>query len=177
MENRRFILIALLGVVLFFMYQAWQKDHGPKPLPTAAVSTDALDAPPSAQTPSDVPSAAAPATAAATTETATARATGQRIVVDTDVMHVEIALDGGDLRRVDLKQYAVSKDQPDSARALLDDRTGRYFVLQSGIAGAKAPLVTHRSAFTSAQAAYKLADGHHGKTGLRDIRKDRIGDD
>lgn len=160
MENRRFILIALLGVVLFFMYQAWQKDHAPQPLPTAAVSTDALDAPPGAQaTPSDVPSAATPVTAASTAETATERATGQRVVVDTDVMRVEIALDGGDLRRVDLKQFAVSKDQPDVARALLDDRNGRYFILQSGVAGAKAPLLTHRSAFTSAQAAYRLADG------------------
>jgi len=35
MENRRFILIALLGVVLFFIYQAWQKDYGAKPLPQA----------------------------------------------------------------------------------------------------------------------------------------------
>jgi YidC/Oxa1 family membrane protein insertase len=161
MENRRFILIALLGVVLFFMYQAWQKDHAPiTAMPGApAASTAAMDVPSAAvNTPGDVPSVA---TMPATTDTATpdTGVSGQRIAVDTDVMHIEIALDGGDLRRVDLKNFAVSKDQPDVPRALLDDRSGRYFVLQSGLAGAKAPLLTHRTKFTTAQSAYKLADG------------------
>ena len=35
MENRRFILMALIGVVLFFIYQAWQKEHAPAPVVVA----------------------------------------------------------------------------------------------------------------------------------------------
>ncbi|MGH8443973.1 MAG: membrane protein insertase YidC, partial [Solimonas sp.] len=54
MENRRFILIALLGVVLFFLYQAWQKDYG-NPPPSAPVAQ-------SAQPPSTEAAAAAAAT-------------------------------------------------------------------------------------------------------------------
>ncbi|HEY1077003.1 MAG TPA: membrane protein insertase YidC [Fontimonas sp.] len=161
MENRRFILIALLGVVLFFMYQAWQKDHAPAsaPLPTPAANTAALDVPSAANEHADVPSAATTAATAQTPAEAAPAISGQRVSVDTDLLRVEIALDGGDLRRVDLKNYAVSKDQPDVPRALLDDRNGRYFVLQSGLAGAKAPLLTHRTKFSAAQSEYRLADG------------------
>ena len=31
MENRRMILVALLGLVLFLIYSAWQKDYGTPP--------------------------------------------------------------------------------------------------------------------------------------------------
>ena len=27
MENRRFFLICVVGVILFFIYQAWKEDH------------------------------------------------------------------------------------------------------------------------------------------------------
>jgi YidC/Oxa1 family membrane protein insertase len=158
MENRRFILIALLGVVLFFMYQAWQKDYATPALPAATPET-VLSAPdadiPSATT-ADVPTAGAPAAAAAT---ATPAATGARVRVETDVLRAEITLDGGELRRLELLDFPVSKDQQDTPLALLDDRAGRLFVLQSGLAGTGAPLVTHQSQFSSAQTSYRLAEG------------------
>ncbi|SFF25277.1 protein translocase subunit yidC [Fontimonas thermophila] len=158
MENRRFILLALIGVVLFFLYQAWQKDYPPAQAhhnPPAAMPTPPGNDVPAAAADVPVAPASAPAPAAPAVDTAT----GGRIVVDTDLLRAEIALDGGELRRLELKAYAVSKDQPKTPMALLDDRNGRYFVLQSGIAGTQAPLVTHRTRFVAAQAEYRLADG------------------
>ncbi|MFA5938459.1 MAG: membrane protein insertase YidC [Sinimarinibacterium sp.] len=157
MENRRFILIALLGVVVFFLYQAWQKDYAapvpaPASTPAAAAITD--DAIPSARS-GDVPAVQAPQSATATP----AADPSARVTVETDILRAEIALDGGDLRRLQLKDYAVSKDQPETSLALLDDRDGHYFVLQSGLAGTDQPLVTHRTPFTATQPTYRLDDG------------------
>ncbi|MFC4250037.1 membrane protein insertase YidC [Sinimarinibacterium flocculans] len=157
MENRRFILIALLGVVLFFMYQAWQKDYviaaTPAPAPDVAAAVPVDDVPAAG----DVPTATLHDPAPASGEAAAPG--GARISVETDVMRAEIALDGGELRRLELPGFPVSKDQPDTPLALLDDRAGRLFVLQSGLAGTREALVTHHSRFTSAQRSYRLADG------------------
>jgi YidC/Oxa1 family membrane protein insertase len=159
MENRRFILIALLGVVLFFMYQAWQKDYAVTTPPRVDAPTAVLPAEPGAVSaaPSDIPTAAVQAEAADLADSGSA--SGARIQVETDVLRAEIALDGGELRRLELPGYPVSKDQPDIALALLDDRNGRLFVLQSGLAGTRDALVTHHSRFTAEQQSYRLAEG------------------
>jgi YidC/Oxa1 family membrane protein insertase len=154
MENRRFILMALLGVVLFFIYQAWQKDYGNQ-VPSAPVAQ-------SAQTPS--PEAAATAVTATATEagesaaSAAAAPPAQRIRVETDVYIAEIATVGGELRRLELKQYPAAKDKPEPM-SLLDDRNGRLFVLQSGLAGTEHAYVTDKTPFSATQTEYKLADG------------------
>ncbi|MEQ1439211.1 membrane protein insertase YidC [Fontimonas sp. SYSU GA230001] len=152
MENRRFILIALLGVVLFFLYQAWEKDYATPAAPAATAAPAITDEPVPNAPAGEVPAARAQLEAPVSTDSA-------RVTVETDVLRAEIALTGGELRRLELKNYAVSKDRPDEALALLDDRQGRYFVLQSGLAGAQQPLVTHRTPFAAPQAAYRLDDG------------------
>jgi YidC/Oxa1 family membrane protein insertase len=149
MENRRFILIALAGVVLFFLYQAWQKDYGNRP-PTAPVAETA-----------NAPEGRAAAAAASVDETAGAVAPagdGQTIRVETDVYIAEISTRGGDLRRLELKRYPAAKDKPEPM-SLLDDRNGRLFVLQSGLVDTAAPLTTDQTLFSSAQTSYRLADG------------------
>ncbi|MES0874967.1 membrane protein insertase YidC [Sinimarinibacterium thermocellulolyticum] len=159
MENRRFILIALLGVVLFFMYQAWQKDYAVPPAPSSETAAPVLpsQAGVTAATPADVPTAQLQAD---TPDVADGRAANAaRVRVQTDVLRAEISLDGGELRRLELPGYPVSKDQPDTPLALLDDRAGRLFVLQSGLAGTQEALVTHHSRFTADQQDYRLADG------------------
>ena len=160
MENRRFILIALLGVVLFFMYQAWQKDYGPKP-------EALLETTPSASLADDVPVAGDPATGVPTVDAAgSGNGTGAarpgqdaRIFFETDVFSGQISLIGGDLRRLDLKAYPVTKSQPDQPMTLLDDRGSHLFIVQSGLAGTSGALVSHRTAFQSEQTRYQLADG------------------
>ena len=160
MENRRFILIALLGAVIFFIYQAWVKDFAP----AAAAPTEAAAAPVTAD---EVPTAAAPAAAAATTASAAAdsvtaaapAASGARIRVQTDVVIADISLAGGELRRVELVGYPVAKDQPNNNFALLNDQGQNFFVIQSGLATPQSPLSGPQTEFTSAKASYQLAEG------------------
>jgi YidC/Oxa1 family membrane protein insertase len=151
MENRRFILFVLLGVVLFFMYEAWQQDYAspavPDPTPVAAANVPADD---------DIPSAAVNADAAGTP---LAVPTGSLIEVQTDVLRVEIATVGGELRRAELLGYPEHKEHADRPLALLDDRAPRWFVLQSGVAGTQAPLTTPQTQFIAPQARYVLGAG------------------
>ena len=162
MENRRFFLLAALGVILFFLYQTWQKDYAQgSPPPVASAQPTVVDAAIEDQIPSALPAATAeiPAPTGAAIAIAAANATGNSIRVETDRYVAEISLTGGELRRVELLGYAVSKKDATKNLALLDDRGGHLFILQSGLAGAKQPLVTHKTVFTSAQASYRLADG------------------
>lgn len=153
MENRRFLLITLLGVVLFFMWQAWQKDYGPKPPPPAAApAEEEAPAPGAAPKPQAAPSSSQ-ATPAQTT------GAGTRIIVVTDVLRAEIGTTGGDLRRVELLGYPVSKHEPDKPVALVDDRGDHWFVIQSGLAGSQQALVTQRTEYHAAQVHYELAPG------------------
>ncbi len=143
MENRRFILIALIGVVLFFLYQAWEADYG-SPRPVAQ----------DAQAPNATAAATAEVAAEAGESVLPAAAT-ERIRVETDIYIAEIATRGGELRRLELKEYPATKDKPEPL-ALLDDRNGRLFALQSGLATPQAALVTQETRFSSAQASYQL---------------------
>ncbi len=166
MENRRFLLIALLGAVLFFIYQAWQKDYGNRPPAPSIAQT--------AQAP-DEPAAAAAAVTDQAEQDAAAAGGSERIRVETDVFIAEISAVGGELRRLELKHYPATKDQPEPM-SLLDDRNGRLFILQSGLVDQQSALVDDKTVFHSAQRAYRLTDGqdvlevsleHEGADGLK----------
>ena len=83
-ENRRFAVMVAIGIILFLLYQAWQKDFAPKstPPPMADAPTAPADDVPAA--PSDTPVAPSAATASGTEAAPAAPATGQRITVSTD---------------------------------------------------------------------------------------------
>lgn len=150
MENRRMILVALLGLVLFLMYSAWQTDYAAKPLPTTTAEAGAGNG----------ASPDAKAAAAGATDVSTGVAvTQQHVRVQTDRVVADIALAGGELRKLELTGYAVDKKHPDETLALLDDRSGQQFTLMSGIAGSEKPLTAAQTNFTAPQAEYKLADG------------------
>lgn len=157
MENRRFILLAVLGVLMFFIYQAWQTEYGAKK-PIAPPETEATAATRAevAATESDVPTLAPEAAPGAATPAVPESA---RVKVQTDLFVGEIALRGGDLRRLELVGYPVSKKQPDQNIPLLNDREGHFFVLQSGIATANKALGSHLDSFSSPQAVYQMAEG------------------
>ncbi len=156
MENRRFVLLAVLGVLLFFIYQAWKTGHGPAPAisppDTPAAAASQAEA---RQASGDVPTIGVPETAATTT----AVAAPKRLIVRTDLYEGEISLTGGDLRRLELIGYPVSKKNPKQSIPLLNDRDGHFFVLQSGVAGTDRAIGSHLEAFTAAQAEYQLAEG------------------
>ncbi|WP_029889535.1 membrane protein insertase YidC [Polycyclovorans algicola] len=179
MENRRFILIALLAVVGFFMYQAWQADYGnangngngngvaqndTPPLPPASPDDVPVAQPADAgestgDTPNDIDLPEAVPAAAPAQESAAEADPSARAVIETDLVRAEVALQGGQLRRLELKGYGESAEQPDVDLSLLDDRMGRLFVLQSGLVGTESALVTHLTEFRTEIPSVRLAEG------------------
>ena len=158
MESRRFFLIAIFGVLLFFTYQAWQKDHpvAPKTV-AAATATPTLQEDP--VQPAGVAAAAPSATQSPGAESTPATTAAGRVKVSTDKLNVEISLAGGDLRRVELVGYPVSKAQPEINLALISEEDPHFFILQSGLAAADKPLISASTVFSSVAESYSLAAG------------------
>ncbi len=148
MDNQRLILFVVFSFTLLLLWESWQSKHQP-PLPTGTVTSQ----PSSTPTPSqalnlpDTP-AAAPASAGL--------AKGQRAVVETDVMRVEIDSTGGDLRALQLLPYRETENKK-QVLALFEDSITRPYVAQSGMIGAGLP--THRSVFQLNPGAYRLGEG------------------
>jgi len=160
METRRMALIAVLGVILYLIYTAWITDHPPAQLQTASVAAAPAAIPADASAPpvptvAGTDASAAPAVAAA----APVAAASQKITVKTDLIDAEFATAGAELRRVELKNYALDKKNQDVKLPLLNDRDGMVFTLQSGLAAVEKPLTTGNTVFSTPQTAYELAAG------------------
>ena len=158
MESRRMALIALLGVVLFLLYQAWQTDYPKVAEVPAATASPAAAVPGAVAATSDIPVPGAPAPSA----TATAGSLpGKRIRVQTDLYTAEFLTTGAELRRVELRAYPRDKKIPDEKLALLNDRDGHVFTLQSGLAllSGDKQLASASTPFATTQDEYTLADG------------------
>ena len=164
MENRRFILICVLGVILYFMYQAWQQDYVVNTVVQSPVDSTRpvqgpdealLDELPAARAPGDLSAQAADEVPNGTR----AASSSGRIRVRTDVLELDISVEGGDLRRVAFLGYPVNKDAPDTPVALVDDRNGHWFVVQSGITSTAGAIASQRSVYVAEQSSYQMADG------------------
>ena len=183
MDNIRFILVVTFAMLVFMLWQAWQLDYGPKPevaaivnpevatakeeLPTAAGAASQSET--TAQTPVSVPVAA---TSAAKT-----------VKVKTDVITLEIDMQGGTITNLDLLNYPVEKANTVVNRLrkmvgmevaetntapvrLFNSDEEKLFVAQSGlIAGsglAAAP--NHYTVFSNEQDSYTLQPGQDSLT-------------
>ena len=146
MEQQRPLLFIALAIVLFLLWDAWQRDFGPEqPTP----QTQSRSAPQSGQADSsstsgsDIPmgadNAQTPSSSDSQADVPAGRGTGgnimesgRRIEVVTDLFRAEIDTVGGGLRRVALLEYPVSSDKPDEPFVLMNDTLPNLFVGQSG---------------------------------------------
>ena len=140
------------------LYSAWIQDYGmvPEPqAPAAAVPPAGQPARPAEDVPSLVETDGPEAAAA---QIQPLQAAGERIVVETDVLRVEIGARGAGIRRAMLLQYPVKIDQPDDPLVLLDDDPNEIYIVQGGLLSQQAA-PTHEAEFSSAQERYVLDPG------------------
>ncbi|NCF26206.1 MAG: membrane protein insertase YidC [Gammaproteobacteria bacterium] len=167
MDQLRNLLLIALCVVGFLLWQAWQKDYGPKPVqpaPTAAVTEDGQPAPvveedvPALPNISDDVPAAAP-----DGPSVTAAPDYDKVRVRTDLLDVDINLRGGGIRRLALLDYPVSLENKDEPFQLLEFQPPNVFLAQSGLRGKSAAgdsnVPDHHAAFTAERTDFVLADG------------------
>jgi YidC/Oxa1 family membrane protein insertase len=161
MDNIRvFLWLTLLGMA-WLTYTAWMADYGAPSRPAvvnptqpgAPVDSGEDELPPLG--PGAEPSVQGPAEPAQA-----AAATGELIRVQTDVLDLRIASQGGDLVRADLLQYPIDKDVPEPVVRLLAETGPERWVFQTGFrsaVGGAEP--NHRATFRSASNEYSLAPG------------------
>lgn len=166
-DQLRNLLLIALCVVGFLLWQAWQKDYGPKPVqpaPTAAVTEDGQPAPvveedvPALPNISDDVPAAAP-----DGPSVTAAPDYDKVRVRTDLLDVDINLRGGGIRRLALLDYPVSLENKDAPFQLLEFQPPNVFLAQSGLRGKSAAgdsnVPDHHAVFTAERTDFVLADG------------------
>ncbi|TCO43415.1 membrane protein insertase YidC [Dokdonella fugitiva] len=161
---RNFLLIALLFIG-YLLWMQWQEDYDKVPATTAGAPAAAVDGAPTAPVTvpdgADVPSAsgsAAPAPSPATPDAA-ANASGERVVVTTDVLRVEIDTRGGNVVVADLLAYPLQPKDYAHPKRLLDSSAAGFFVAQSGLVSAGGAAPDHQAQYSAEKNAYSLADG------------------
>ena len=112
MDNQRLFAWALFGLMLILTWQAWQQDYAAPPAPPAAatpVPEDALaDTAPSLEPPppgDDVPALEPAQDDVPLSEPVAAPMSSRLIDVETDVLHLRIDPNGGDIVYAELLRY------------------------------------------------------------------------
>jgi YidC/Oxa1 family membrane protein insertase len=171
-SNPRLFLWLLLGLALYFNYQAWLKDYGqPAEAPTRSAQKAAgparersLDAAIPQAASSAGGAAQQPQAAPASTPTPSTpgmQAQPPNVRVRTDVLDVDIGLVGGELQRADLPLYPKVKGGREPVRLLNRDSPETEYVVQSGLTGpGDANRPTHVERFESSRADYVLRGGN-----------------
>jgi YidC/Oxa1 family membrane protein insertase len=167
MANFRPALIITLVFLGYLMWVEWQKDYGPKPLPTPAAHTAPVVTGPSGL---DLPSVDEAATGDLPTAGAvptddvpgavaeTAGNTRERLLVVTDVLELEIDPVGGSIVTARLLNYPVDLDAPGIKVALFHELANDIYVAQSGLLS-RQPAPNHTTPWQHDRAEYRLADG------------------
>lgn len=179
MDNIRFILVVTFAMLAIMLWQAWQLDYGPKPeIVNPAVVNTKEDLPITGSTAQTESSVQSPAVS-----TIEAIAAPKTIKVKTDVITLEIDLQGGTVTNLDLLNYPVEKANTsvNTLRKLIglsveekdfppvrlfDNDPKKQFVAQSGLIAGKgsATAPNHYTVFGSEKDSYELGVGQDSFT-------------
>ena len=168
MDNPRLFLWIGVALLAWMNVIQWNRDYG---APAAAAQATATESAPAAAAPaapvSKLPAlptqgaqpapAATPAAAALTAPAGTQAAV---VRVLTDVLDVDLSLEGGTLVRADLPKYPQAKREGSPPVRLLTTNEAAYQVIRSGLrstSGGAEP--THLAPFTASAQEYRLAPG------------------
>lgn len=171
MQNIRFLLILLLGLISVMLYENWQTDYVINPAVKAAKQAKLLEEnggiPVSTEIGGNVLSAVS----------------DRIITVTTDVYRLEIDTQGGTLQNLDLITYPkhsaqeedgwgrllkenfgidwlpeTEKHDPDEVIRLLNSNNSKLFLAQSGLMGSNSTAPNHHAVLSAAKQSYVLSD-------------------
>ncbi|MBE2898874.1 membrane protein insertase YidC [Pasteurellaceae bacterium 20609_3] len=149
MNSKRSLLVIALVFISFLVYQQWQIDyHSPKAETPAASATTTVEAN------SDTPVSTSQSQSAVDSQE-----TGNVVTVESDVLRLKIATNGGDIVDSELLKYnaELNSEKPFS---LLQNDQNLVYVAQSGLVG-KDGVDTRagRAQYSVDAEAFTLADG------------------
>jgi YidC/Oxa1 family membrane protein insertase len=172
MDNPRLFLWIGLALLVWMNIIQWDRDYGATaPAPTGATAAQGAAAPaassaasstlpalPSATAPAATPGAPSAATGSLPSAAAVASAPTIRVV--TDVIDMDVSLQGGDLLRADLLQYPRDKKPGSPAVRLLSTDESTFGIVRGGLRAADGRAEpTHLATYTAPAAEFRLAPG------------------
>jgi YidC/Oxa1 family membrane protein insertase len=150
MDTQRIILFVVFTFSLFLLWDAWQREHGPKP-ETHTQTTGAEAPKPSEQlvplpqaTSGSLPVVSVPPPPDA-----------EKVSVRTDVLKAEIGTLGGNLLRLEFSEFTAKEDS--NKPFVLLEQTPQIYVAQSGLIGEGLP--SHKTPYTADSPSFELAPG------------------
>jgi YidC/Oxa1 family membrane protein insertase len=184
MDNIRFLLIVGFAMITLLLWQAWQRDYGPKPAAVAQTEISDVakqtqqDLPATNNNPVTQPQTADKVPAPLQPQALTTEQRGAIVSVKTDVLSLEINLTGGSLENLDLLNYPLEKDNSfvNAVRKmfglkqaeknhnpvrLLNSSPNKLFMAQSGLIPGEgsSAIADHHATYNSESSAYELAEG------------------
>ncbi len=163
MDSIKYFIFGGLAVVSYLLLLAWQEDYPRVPVSAPAEQAqDAvsnagpalLDTPavsPGSSIGSDVP--VVDSAASFTTDSET-----NVVTVRTDVLHVTLSRNGGDIVEVTLPEYRRQIDVENDPFVLLENSDSRTFVAKSGLVGRNGVDSTRRAVYQSSTNSYELTE-------------------
>ncbi|MCM8614231.1 membrane protein insertase YidC [Accumulibacter sp.] len=137
MDHRRLLLLLIFSFSLVMLWDAWQKHNSPKAPPVAAAGTTEAPAPkPSGSLHTPLPEPPAPVAGAVSEKAET-------VTISTDLFTAEISLQGGDIVRLQLKDY---RDSVHKERVFALFEPKHQYYAQSGLIGDGLP--NHKTRFS-----------------------------
>ena len=149
MDTQRLILFAVFSLSIFMLWDAWQREQNPPPRVTQVETRG--------QKTNEIPTSTLnkASTANPSNQNVAAQTLkGRRIKVQTDLVAVEIDLNGGDLRRYILLKQGEHDDKA-KPFVLFADEAPHDYIAQSGLIGPGLP--THKDVFNAEFDQYELA--------------------
>ncbi len=167
MDNQRLLIWSFFGLLCWLTYQTWLQDHAPSPVNN--VSTDSV------QYEQDINENNLPSleseddqydspelvieTAREISKQDKTKELNTVIRVVTDVLDVEIGIEGGTLQSATMLNYPITKDQPDLLVKLLSSNENDFGVIQTGLRSVgNNDEANHRALFTSSNNKYVLGN-------------------
>ena len=156
MDSQRLILFFVFSFSVFMLLDAWQREQPPARPAAADAGKGEKAMPPSARPP--VPGDKLTATQGAVPQQGGREVpeTGATIRVETDLLIAHLSSQGGDVRRLQLKNH---RDTLERSKDFVLFETGaeRNYIAQAGLIGSGLP--NHRTLYTATSDNYQLAAG------------------
>ena len=169
MDNQRLLIWGLFGFLAWITYQTWVQDYAPTPVAPATQAADQPSQPGLSELDvDDLPELSAPTDGAidapspadnAAIEPTDLNSSAPTIRVVTDVLDIQISLQGATLQSAVMLGYPVAKDDPNNLIQLLSTDPSNFGAIQTGlrIAG-EGEEPNHRAMFVSSSNSYELRD-------------------
>jgi len=161
MDIKRITLFAVFAITSYLMLQTWNQDYGQVKQTTSSRITSATvsDLPMAVESTSDVPSDLPTVTAQDQSEiTSLVTETNPEgyISVKTDVLDLQINLQGGDIEYLALPAYPLTLETPNDPFVMLENSSVREFIAQSGLVGKNGIDSKSRPVFKTTSDSFEL---------------------